>query len=462
VSGTLAHLPLTGGAPRDLVEDTYAADWSPDGKQLAISRRHIGELAQLEYPVGRVLWRAPDHDTAIGDVRVSRTGDRIAFVLHSRAPDDRGTLMIIDAAGGEPRAVGHEFASLKGMAWSPSGSELWFTGATTGAHRALMAMTLDGKERKLFNAPGSLMLHDVSGDGRVLIAADLTNRRVLVKAPGSSPGTATTEHDLTPYDWSLLRDLSSDGKTVIMVDESDTAATTYQIYARPTDGGPAVHIAEGGSRFDSLSPDGKWLVTGTAEGTLELIPTGPGQARTLPLGKFNARLGATWLPDLRLVYGARLSAEKPFVLYAEDVLHGGEAQPLGVQGNLQGQNSRMVPPSPDGRWLPIVDGNRLALFPLPGGGPPVPLPAIAPDDYPLGWASDSRSIYVRRHWPSTPAVVERVSVETGKSESFAELTPPDVGAFSAIGTVLVTPRGDAYAYDVVNFSSELYLLTDLK
>ena len=32
--GALAEAPLAGGAPRELLEDTYLADWSPDGKCL--------------------------------------------------------------------------------------------------------------------------------------------------------------------------------------------------------------------------------------------------------------------------------------------------------------------------------------------------------------------------------------------------------------------------------------------
>ena len=33
--GTLARVPLTGGAPREMIEGVVGADWSPDGKSLA-------------------------------------------------------------------------------------------------------------------------------------------------------------------------------------------------------------------------------------------------------------------------------------------------------------------------------------------------------------------------------------------------------------------------------------------
>ena len=39
VSGTLARAPIAGGAAREMIEQTVNADFSPDGKQLAVIRR---------------------------------------------------------------------------------------------------------------------------------------------------------------------------------------------------------------------------------------------------------------------------------------------------------------------------------------------------------------------------------------------------------------------------------------
>lgn len=41
--GTLARLPMTGGTPREIVEDVQSADWSPDGSDLAITRQVPGQ-----------------------------------------------------------------------------------------------------------------------------------------------------------------------------------------------------------------------------------------------------------------------------------------------------------------------------------------------------------------------------------------------------------------------------------
>ncbi len=62
-TGTLARVPLSGGEPRRVLDDILAADWSPDGRELAVVRRLEGEF-QLEYPIGKVLARPVD---SLGD-----------------------------------------------------------------------------------------------------------------------------------------------------------------------------------------------------------------------------------------------------------------------------------------------------------------------------------------------------------------------------------------------------------
>ncbi len=50
-TGTLARVPLAGGAPREVLENVQDADWSPDGKELAVIHQTEAR-ARLEYPVG--------------------------------------------------------------------------------------------------------------------------------------------------------------------------------------------------------------------------------------------------------------------------------------------------------------------------------------------------------------------------------------------------------------------------
>ena len=66
---------LEGGVGRDLLEHVQSADWSPDGTQLAVSRKVDGKV-RLEYPIGKKIYET---ETPISDVRISRDGAWIAF-----------------------------------------------------------------------------------------------------------------------------------------------------------------------------------------------------------------------------------------------------------------------------------------------------------------------------------------------------------------------------------------------
>ena len=85
-AGTLARASLAGGAARELLEGVVAADWSPDGKQLAVVRR-VGNTnsMQLEFPQGTVLYEAPFW---ISNPRVSPDGTSIALITHPRGGDE--------------------------------------------------------------------------------------------------------------------------------------------------------------------------------------------------------------------------------------------------------------------------------------------------------------------------------------------------------------------------------------
>src|SRR5512141_2904209 len=94
-AGTLARATLAGGAaPREVLEEVQFADWSPDGRELAVVRI-VGAKTRLEYPIGKTLYET---DGWIGNPRVSPKGDRIAFLDHEFRGDNGGTVAVLDAA----------------------------------------------------------------------------------------------------------------------------------------------------------------------------------------------------------------------------------------------------------------------------------------------------------------------------------------------------------------------------
>jgi predicted Ser/Thr protein kinase len=112
--GSLAVVPSSGSALRDLLEDVSCADWSPDGSTLAVVRR-IGGEDRLEMPPGHVLVKTSGW---FADIRVSPDSRRIAFTEHSVVNDDRGSVAVVDVAG-QKTMLTSEWASVDGLAGSP-------------------------------------------------------------------------------------------------------------------------------------------------------------------------------------------------------------------------------------------------------------------------------------------------------------------------------------------------------
>src|SRR5439155_1267707 len=80
------------GAARELLDGVYEADWSPDGRQLAIVREEAG-VTRIEFPMGTVLYQTTGW---ISHARVSPKGNHIAFLDHPYRGDDMGAVSAVD------------------------------------------------------------------------------------------------------------------------------------------------------------------------------------------------------------------------------------------------------------------------------------------------------------------------------------------------------------------------------
>src|SRR5271156_4534730 len=149
--GTLGQVPLTGGSPRQIAENVVGADWSPDGKTLAIVR-DMGGQQRLEYPVGHILYQT---DGWISHLRISPKGGQIAFLDHITHDDDRGVVSIVDLSGNK-KVLSAGWESEEGLAWSRDGSEVWFSAVQAGLQRRIYAVDQAGHQRLVFRAPGGV------------------------------------------------------------------------------------------------------------------------------------------------------------------------------------------------------------------------------------------------------------------------------------------------------------------
>jgi eukaryotic-like serine/threonine-protein kinase len=443
-SGTLARVPLVGGAPREILENVEWADWSPDGSALAIVRQEQGRH-RLEFPPGKVLYEA---DGWIGHLRISQKADTIAFIDHPQLGDDGGAVAVVDLAG-KKTTLSTGWDSIQGIAWSPTGDEIWFTATRTGGDRSLYAVNLAGTVRLLARVPGELTLLDVGRDGNVLLTRGNDRAGMVGLAPGEAK-----ERDLSWLDWSVPGDLSADGRTVLFGETGEGGGPKYAVYLRKTDGSPAIRLSEGIGT--ALSPDGKWALArpNIIPSPLVLLPTGVGEAKPLTHDSIN-HLWVRWLPDgKRLVFSGN-EAGHGFRLYVESP---GEGKPRPI--SPEGVNPSVVI-SPKGDFAASVGpDHKVYLYPV-AGGEPVLVPGAAPDEAPTGFSADGRFLYIFR-FGEIPARVFQLELSTGKRTLWKELVPADAAGIDTIRGITITPDAKAYVYGYIRTLSDLYLVEGLK
>ena len=118
-------------------------------------------------------------------------------------------------------------------------------------------------------------------------------------------------------------DLSADGKTLLLGEGGVAGGRTYGAYLRKTDGSPAVRIGDGTGV--SLSPDGKWAMSGlpTSPQQMVLLPTGPGESRVLPRHTISSyTAGACWFADGRRTLFSATEPSHRSRIYMQDVSGG--------------------------------------------------------------------------------------------------------------------------------------------
>lgn len=448
--GTLANLPLaTSTAPREIMEDVRWADWSPDGKALAVVRNE-GGTSRLEFPPGAVRYETPGW---ISHPRVSPDGGSVAFLDHPQPGDDRGHVAVIEEDG-EYRRIGPDWATLWGLAWRPDGEEIWFAGGPDAslAVRRLYGIDLAGRYRVLAISPGEMTLHDVSRGGDVLLSIE-DRRRSMV---GSGPGGAE-ERTLTWLDRSIAIDLSTSGDLLLFHEGGKAGGPLGSVYLRKTDGSPAIRLVDGYAI--GFSSDERWALTFLPKTIQEfyLVPTGAGTPRRLEFAQFDPR---TAFPigmvhdNRRFVVNVREDGKPPasFVVDLE-ARTGRRITPEGVAPRFVSRDGRfLVAAGPEeGTWW---------TFSVEGGDPR-PIRGVEPGEEVVQLTSDGIGTIVR-HDDGLVTRVFFVDGTTGNRRLLHELTPPNRAGSQGVDLLNVTPDGKHYVFGYTQQLSELYLAKGIR
>ena len=443
--GTLAVVPMTGGAPRSLAENTLwsSADWDPRGKELVIVRENAGSR-RLEFPIGKVLVA-----DGASSARFSPEGGEIAFW---KDVGGGPTLAVIDRLGKRERILSTGWNSVAGVpCWTTDGRELWLTASKVAGTDALWAVSLSGKVRQLLKVPGSLELYDVASGGRALVGHHTLIRSLRGLVPGGS-----TERDLSWLDSSLPADLSADGTTVLITEDGEGAGGGPAVYIRTTDGAPAVRIADG--EAVALSADKKWVLARREQegrGPFVLVPTGAGEPRPLDFPGLDVNWGSFTPDGKQIVFGASGPGASHGVHVAD--VSGGKPRTVGPPGcAIQNFTN---PVSPDGRRAVAARAGKLIVLSLDGSEQPRELPGLsAPRDRAVQWTADSQSLYVNSLM-GRPVAVDLYDVQTGKRSPWKQI-PLEEPYYQV--RVRVTPDGRAYVVGSRAVFSELYLVEGLR
>ena len=434
--GTLARLPLGGGAPRAILAEVREADWSPDGTQLAVIREVDGQ-DRLEFPIGNVLCRTSGY---FSDLKFSPHGDGIAFFEHPFQWDDRGTVNHVDLLG-HARVLAEGYEAEEGLAWGPDGKEIFYSGSLAGMDQTLFAVTLKGRKRIAFQGPGGLTMQDISREGRWLVTRDELKQGLVVLQE-------ERERDLSWLDGTGDGVLSQDAKWIVFTEWSAAMGQNYAIGMRRTDGSPVVRLGMGGR--PRLSWDGRWVlaIVPGPPSKLMIYPTGAGQPRQLDQGNLERYSHSQWFRD-----GFRV------LIVASEAGHGSRCYLQTIAGGppraLTPEGTREVLLSPDERQILARNPQGgYSIYPVEGGDPG-PVLGVDPQDSVFHWCADGRSILVFRG-SEVPCRVERVELATGRRSLFRVLAPKDLTGLLALSPTFITDDLRAITYETFLHRSRLY------
>ena len=257
--GMLARVPLAGGAPREILSDVISADWSPDGKELAV----------------RVWGRHPVPDRK-GALRGPSSGFLSSFACRPTATAWRSSTIRGGTAREESlrwwigparrRVLTDEWAKAGPILWSPTGDEVFFT--RWGGNERRGAPPFGGHAERRVDS-GARRCLARAGCFSIPACCPRTTGGSSVRAFRTRPRSATSPGSGAPSP----SDLSADGKQLLLYEEGEQSRTAGRRSSRPTCGPRTARTRRGWgtARALALSPDRQWALVARTHPETHLV-----------------------------------------------------------------------------------------------------------------------------------------------------------------------------------------------
>jgi hypothetical protein len=101
----------------------------------------------------------------------------------------------------------------------------------------------------------------------------------------------------------------------------------------------------------------------------------------------------------------------------------------------------------------------LMFIPVDGGAPR-PVPGVEAHEQLVRYGPSGDHLFVAC-WDRLPAELVRIDLASGARVSWATIAPPDSAGINNLGTLVLTPDGQTYAYTFARRLSTLYWVEGL-
>jgi eukaryotic-like serine/threonine-protein kinase len=428
--GTLSRV-FEGSGPRALTDHVTAAAWLSDGESLAIIRDGMA----VELPIGtKIVTRTTGW---IDYLRAS--GDRIAFADHPTRGDTAGRVVVVDRTGKELVASSKQIG-IEGMAWSPDGTEVWFSNA-----RTIYGLDLQGRERVVLQgAPARLALIDVVGDSILVAPTDI--RLKMFTGPRAGP-----YREISWFDSSDVESVSADGSVIGFLEAAGTGMTSdgYAQFFRRAD--QPASLFSHGYHF-ALVPDATAAIVVSAPRKASRVPTGVGTVAPIALGSIDSLdtgdpIAMAWGGKHAVVRGAE--AKGQMKLWRLDLAdHASRPTPIAAR-----HDGGRHPISPDGSIVAIArEAGGIDLVAVSAGTTTsVDGPA---GEQPVSFTGDGTAVFVM-HVAGDTIEVDRIDLEERRRSSWIRIVPEQRPVYYSLA---LDATGQQVTYSTNSDSSDLYVL----